>query len=258
MGFYTVFTTLKMLLFFTLFVACADAAAVFTNSSSSSSTVSSSSSSLSSSLRSSSSGKSSSSSTTISTSSKVSTASTMKITGITGPVPDDSDTYFRNPFMWLVLDYIPVANGTDPRNLSDPVVSAMHSQFTYCSALWESDKSVWAKTAVFSPTVASVTKRAVTTTSAAVPTGKANSNSSQAMEVAEMAAPKTFTQTYSGQARVFTWTASEPCCQSCYISGGSVDVFYWPTATQNPPVSTLVDAKGFTLYASWFHTFATC
>lgn len=174
---------------------------------------------------------------------------------MTGPSPY-SDPYFRNPFDILVLDTIPVANGTDPRNLTNPVVSEMHSEYLYCSTLWDSAVSVWAETAVYTPTAATITKRAVTTTSAAIQTGNVNANASQVVGTVELADPKTYTQTLSGEARVFTWTASEPCCRACSIYGGSVDVFYWPTATQNPPVTTLVNSKGFTLYASYSYTFA--
>lgn len=200
------------MLLFTLFVTSANAAALYVNSSSSSPT---------------------------------STLQTMTVTGMTGPSPY-SDPYFRNPFDMLLLDTIPVANGTDPRNLSDPIVSQYQADYILCSTLWDSAVSVWAKTAVYSPTAATITKRAVTTTSAAVlPTSAANA--SQVAGEDGLADPKTYTQLLSGGERVFTWTASQPCCKGCFVHGGSVDVFYWPTATQNPPVTTLVDSKGFTL-----------
>ena len=218
LGFYTVFTTLKMLLFFTLFVAGANAGALYTNTSSTSPTTTS--------------------------------QTTTLASGMIGPSPY-SDPYFKNPFDILVLNYIPVANGTDPLDLSNPAVSEIHSEYLYCSTLWDSAVSVWAKTAYYSPE--SITKRAISTTSSAVqtaaPSVSGHANPSQVVEADELADPKTYTQTLSGAQRVFTWTASEPCCMACSIYGGSVEVFYWPTVTQNPPVSTLVDSKGFTLYA---------
>jgi hypothetical protein len=209
-----------MLFLFTLFVAGAHAAALYTNSSSTSPT---------------------------------STSQTMTLTsGQTGPSPW-GDPYFRNPFEMLVLDYIPVANGTDPRNLSNPAVSEMHSEYEYCSTLWDSAVSVWAKTAYYSP--GNITKRAIATTPSVIQTAAPSisvpSNGTLSAQVVgqdELADPKTYTQTRSGAQRVFTWTASEPCCQACEIYGGGVQVFYWPTATQNPPVSTLIDSKGFVLY----------
>ena len=209
-----------MLFLFALFVAGANAAALYTNSSSTSPT---------------------------------SIPQTMTLTsGQTGPSPW-SDPYFRNPFDILVLDYIPVANGTDPRNLSNPAVSKMHSEYGYCSTLWDSAVSVWAKTAYYSP--GNITKRAISTTSSLIQTAAPSisipSNDTLATQVVgqdELADPKTYTQTLSGAQRVFTWMASEPCCRACQIYGGSVQVFYWPTATQNPPVSTLIGSKGFVLY----------
>jgi hypothetical protein len=45
----------------------------------------------------------------------------------------------------------------------------------------------------------------------------------------------------------FTFIASKPCCLSCTIFGGTVDVYNWPTPAPSPPISTLVNAEGFTL-----------
>jgi hypothetical protein len=43
------------------------------------------------------------------------------------------------------------------------------------------------------------------------------------------------------------YTASAPCCALCTLYGGNVQVYYWPTTTESPPVSTLVNEGGFTL-----------
>lgn len=43
------------------------------------------------------------------------------------------------------------------------------------------------------------------------------------------------------------YTASAPCCALCTLYGGNVQVYYWPTMTESPPVSTLVNEAGFTL-----------
>lgn len=179
-----------------------------------------------------------------------STSQTMTLTsGQTGPSPY-SDPYFRNPFDILVLNYIPVANGTDPLNTMNPAVSEMQSEYRYCSTLWDSDVSVWAKTAYYSQGVTTTSSAVSSALPAATAIGTIPSNGTEAAEVVgvdELADPKTYTQTLSGAQRVFTWTASEPCCKACDIYGGNVEVFYWPTATQSPPISTLVDSKGFTL-----------
>lgn len=45
----------------------------------------------------------------------------------------------------------------------------------------------------------------------------------------------------------FTFTASKPCCLSCTLFGGNVQVYNWPTPAPSPPVSTLVNSNGFTL-----------
>jgi len=51
----------------------------------------------------------------------------------------------------------------------------------------------------------------------------------------------------------FDYTPSAPCCSSCTVYGGTVQVFQWPTATATPTatpaVSLLVDiVNNFTLY----------
>lgn len=48
-------------------------------------------------------------------------------------------------------------------------------------------------------------------------------------------------------AESFSYTTSKPCCLNCTIFGGTVQVYYWPTSTASPPVSTLVDKSNFTL-----------
>ena len=54
--------------------------------------------------------------------------------------------------------------------------------------------------------------------------------------------------TYNYYASAFTYTAASPCCSSCTIFGGNVQVYAWPTPAPTPAVSTLVDASNFTLY----------
>jgi hypothetical protein len=54
-----------------------------------------------------------------------------------------------------------------------------------------------------------------------------------------------FRQTNS--AGFFAFTASPPCCGSCSIIGGHVQVAYWPTPAPTPATSILVDeANNFT------------
>jgi hypothetical protein len=46
----------------------------------------------------------------------------------------------------------------------------------------------------------------------------------------------------------FTFVPSSPCCSSCTLFGGTVQVFNWPAPAPEPPVSILVDPKNnFTL-----------
>jgi hypothetical protein len=46
----------------------------------------------------------------------------------------------------------------------------------------------------------------------------------------------------------FTFTAATPCCSTCTLFGGTVQVYQWPTPAPSPPVSILVDEKNnFTL-----------
>lgn len=45
----------------------------------------------------------------------------------------------------------------------------------------------------------------------------------------------------------FPFTASQPCCYNCTISGGPLQLFQWPTQTVPPPTSTYVNNLNFTL-----------
>jgi len=46
----------------------------------------------------------------------------------------------------------------------------------------------------------------------------------------------------------FEFTPSAPCCSSCTVYGGTVQVMNWPTPAPEPPISILVDTKNnFTL-----------
>lgn len=47
--------------------------------------------------------------------------------------------------------------------------------------------------------------------------------------------------------RFFTFTPGTGCCGECTISGGNVQVYFWPTTALVPPVSELVDRQGFVL-----------
>lgn len=51
----------------------------------------------------------------------------------------------------------------------------------------------------------------------------------------------------AGYATNFTFVPMTPCCKECTLFGGNVQVYYWPTATEAPPISTLVDSAKFTL-----------
>jgi hypothetical protein len=45
----------------------------------------------------------------------------------------------------------------------------------------------------------------------------------------------------------FTFTPHEGCCGQCTMSGGSVQVYFWPNARTTPPVSELIDSQNDTL-----------
>jgi hypothetical protein len=51
----------------------------------------------------------------------------------------------------------------------------------------------------------------------------------------------------SWQTKVFTFSPPSICCGTCTVYGGDVQVYYWPTPAPNPPVSELVDSKGYVL-----------
>jgi hypothetical protein len=108
-----------------------------------------------------------------------------------------------------------------------------------CSTSFKSSLSSWASSvaSVAANTTAPVTQRAVTT-SAFTP------NPIQK-----------FTPIGDGNLTtdVFTWSATKPCCGTCSIYGGTVQVFLWAGATAAPNISrpaTAVDSAGFTLYVT--------
>lgn len=43
------------------------------------------------------------------------------------------------------------------------------------------------------------------------------------------------------------FVASPPCCSSCTLFGGTVQVYFWPTPAPSPPVSILTNTDNFTL-----------
>jgi hypothetical protein len=54
----------------------------------------------------------------------------------------------------------------------------------------------------------------------------------------------------NGLSKVFTWTAAAPCCATVRFFGGTVQAFYWGSATAaiEEGTVTMVDSAGFTLY----------
>ena len=48
----------------------------------------------------------------------------------------------------------------------------------------------------------------------------------------------------------FSYTPTTPCCGTCALTAGNVQVYHWPQATTTPSICELVDSNGFTLYAS--------
>ena len=50
----------------------------------------------------------------------------------------------------------------------------------------------------------------------------------------------------------YSFTASPPCCSTCTISAGDVQVYHWPISTAAPSVTQLVNSEGFTLWATIF------
>lgn len=61
-----------------------------------------------------------------------------------------------------------------------------------------------------------------------------------------------FTRSY--ESKVFadprgtmTFTPTGACCLQCSIYGGDVKIYHWPTSAPEPPITKLVNTKGFTL-----------
>jgi hypothetical protein len=66
-------------------------------------------------------------------------------------------------------------------------------------------------------------------------------------ESAATSTPSQQVTTTASHVPQFPFTASQPCCYNCTISGGPFQLFQWPTQTASPPTSTYVNNLGFTL-----------
>lgn len=147
------------------------------------------------------------------------------------------------------------------------------SSLMSCSSIWRSDFSTWSLTAekTTGPIVAKTTQTTLDvgyiTTHGAMKV-KSGTKTTTIPKSVETVLPQTNTITSAEMgplylaASSFDFTASKPCCYGCTISGGTVQVFYWPTETQSPPLSTLINADGFTLYVfspmSRYISFLSC
>jgi hypothetical protein len=151
-------------------------------------------------------------------------------------------TSFINPYFW----YIIATSG-----------EAVESSLQSCAATWASSFQTWLETAPITtgPLIDPTTKLSIQfpwVTSQALATRTYSlSNSiwtSTFPSVFKTYPPSTHTITSAGQGPYYyvpthlDFTASEPCCQSCTLFGGSVEVFYWPSTTESPPVSALPSA----------------
>jgi len=154
---------------------------------------------------------------------------------------------FLNPYFYRVL----AATG-DAR-----------SSLMSCSSIWGSDFSAWSLTAekTTGPVIAATTETSIILPyvstqdgSTEISRGTKTTWTSTIPESVVTVLPQTTIITSAAMGPLylaessFDFTASEPCCYGCTLSGGTVQVFYWPTETQSPPISTLVNDVGFTLY----------
>jgi hypothetical protein len=111
------------------------------------------------------------------------------------------------------------------------------SLLIYCSQQFDSDFSQWEATASISTEVTTEVYTGYTPYTEA-PSGSFSLYSTQI---------DTTTQSYVFAVDSFQFTAAVPCCLSCTLYGGNVQVYYWPTPAITPAVSTLVNTAGFTL-----------
>lgn len=122
-------------------------------------------------------------------------------------------------------------NPYDTSNFPNNIVPPNTALANYCSADWSRSFAEYISTAP------------VTTSTAVEVTTTTNSD----------AQITSFTTTevdvwYNGPA--FSYPTKSPCCLNCTLFGGTVQVYYWPTAAPNataPPVTALVDRNNHTL-----------
>lgn len=141
---------------------------------------------------------------------------------------------FVNPYFFILIN-----------TSGDLVWSSLRS----CGSIWASSFTRWLGTAEVStgPIIPATTQTTTWLPWISTSTGSMET-------VVTTILPKTFTSTVPAQGPLYyvpdylDFTASEPCCYSCTLYGGNVQVYYWPEKTQSPPISTLVNSAGFTLY----------
>jgi hypothetical protein len=124
------------------------------------------------------------------------------------------------------------------------------SSIVSCGNIWQSSFTEWLATA---PVTTGPSIPAITATETLLPSFAYQNISGEI--VTSTFPPQTYTVTTAAQGPLYyanaegglDFTASEPCCQTCQIFGGTVQVLYWPTTTASPAASTLVNSEGFTL-----------
>jgi hypothetical protein len=166
--------------------------------------------------------------------------------------PYFSTPAFVNPYFFIVIDSSVAA---DP----DLLGSA-----SLCSSVWNTAFTEWLGTAQIStgPVVSASTETTTYypwfTTKLAVDSFTETVNGSTIVleststEGVSTVLGSTVTTVFSEYGprylvpTTFDFTASQPCCESCTIRGGSVQVFYWPSSS--PSISTFINTNNFTLY----------
>ena len=112
-----------------------------------------------------------------------------------------------------------------------------------CNAIFTSKAQQWLRTVPYVTTTETLYESLIPTATIA----PRQAISAPAVEFTNVQA-WVYPETYSTGVNKLPVPTLKPCCLNCTILGGNrVQIHYWPSPTQDPPISTLFDHSGFSL-----------
>ncbi|TVY81937.1 hypothetical protein LSUE1_G003636, partial [Lachnellula suecica] len=150
--------------------------------------------------------------------------------------PTAAQVGFKNPYEDATPWWNMPANYTCTHDFAAAPNRACSQSFEDSVVTWLNPALAAAKVTTTSVAAPAVTARLVLARNASVPL------------LGDRTSEYLFTDVYKPTPEVFTWTASEPCCATCSIFGGTVQVYFWPSTSSATlgASATLVNSVGYT------------